>query len=246
MCHYAPLSFQYGRIARGDIPYMRNKVFAAKRQPPFFPVVQEDHAFSFEQALYRQGYNGIAGLDEVGRGPLAGPVVAACCILPADCDYSRFKDSKKLRPDRRERLVDELSDIGAEIGIGVVSEQIIDQLNILQASLLAMKMSMDELKVQPDFLLVDGKFPVPVDLPQLPLVKGDSRSASISAASIVAKVYRDDLMRQYHLQYPQYGFLQNMGYPTADHRRALAHHGPCPLHRRSFRGVKEFFAVVHD
>lgn len=238
--------FNMDVLPKGDIPYMRNKVFAAKLQPPLFPVVQEEHTFSFEQALYQQGYNVIAGLDEVGRGPLAGPVVAACCILPPDCDYSLFQDSKKLRSEHRETLVKVLSDIGAVIGIGVVSEQQIDQLNILQASLLAMKMSLDEIKVQPDFLLVDGKFTVPIDLPQLPLIKGDSRSASISAASIVAKVYRDDLMRQHHLQYPQYGFLQNMGYPTADHRRALAIHGPCPLHRRSFRGVKEFFAEDHE
>jgi len=210
------------------------------------PLFQETGTFSHELELYRQGYNGVAGIDEVGRGPLAGPVVAASVILPRDCDYSRYIDSKKLSPDRRERLAEELREIGAMIGVGLVSEQKIDQLNILQASLLAMKRSLESLRVQPDFLLVDGKFPVPVALPQRPLVKGESRSASIAAASIIAKVTRDALMRQYHHQYPQYGFQRHMGYPTAEHRQALADHGPCPLHRRSFSGVREFFAGGHD
>lgn len=225
---------------------MRKEEFCVDSQLTLFPTFQESDSFSFEQALYRQGYNGIAGIDEVGRGPLAGPVVAASVILPSDCDYTLFKDSKKLTPDCRERLAEVLTEIGAMVGVGVVSEQKIDQLNILQASLLAMKRSMENLRVPPDFLLVDGKFPVPVSLPQLYLVKGDSRSASIAAASIVAKVHRDDLMRKYHLHYPQYGFHRNMGYPTAEHRKALALHGPCPLHRRTFAGVKGFYAEGHD
>lgn len=217
---------------------------SAERDAPrsaLFPGFQEADTFSFERELHRLGYQWVAGIDEVGRGPLAGPVVAASVILPRDCDYAQFQDSKKLTPDRRERLAAVLKDIGAEIGIGLVSEQKIDRLNILQASLLAMKKSMESLTLRPDFLLVDGKFPVPVDLQQRFLIKGESRSASIAAASIVAKVTRDDLMRQYHRQYPQYSFHKNMGYPTAEHRQALALHGPCPLHRRSFCGVKEFF-----
>jgi ribonuclease HII len=225
---------------------MRKKDFCADYHAILSPAFQEIDSFSFELALYHHGYIRIAGIDEVGRGPLAGPVVAASVILPRDCDYSLFKDSKKLTPGSRERLAQVLTEIGAVIGLGVVSEKMIDQLNILQASLLAMKKSMEELLVQPDFLLVDGKFPVAVDLPQLFLVKGDSRSASIAAASIIAKVHRDGLMRAYHLQYPHFGFQQNMGYPTADHRRALALYGPCPLHRRTFRGVKEFFEDSHD
>ncbi len=215
-------------------------------QLALFSFFHETDTFAFESELYRQGYNAVVGIDEVGRGPLAGPVVAASVILPKDCDYAQFQDSKKLTPGRRQRLAAVLKEIGAVIGIGLVSEQDIDRLNILQASLLAMKISMESLPVRPDFLLVDGKFPVPVALPQLPLVKGDCRSASISAASIVAKVTRDDLMLQYHRQYPQYGFHKNMGYPTVEHRRALAFHGPCPLHRRSFGGVKEFFAECND
>lgn len=208
--------------------------------------VQEEDTFSFERELRRLGYNAIAGIDEVGRGPLAGPVVAASVILPQDCDYAQFKDSKKLTPERRERLVLMLKEIGAVIGIGLVSEQMIDQINILQASLLAMKKSMQSLAERPGFLLVDGKFPVPVDIPQRFLIKGESRSASIAAASIIAKVSRDDLMQQYHRQFPQYAFNTNMGYPTREHRKALVDHGPCLLHRRSFRGVKEFFKQSDD
>lgn len=192
------------------------------------------------------GYQAVAGTDEVGRGPLAGPVVAASVILPTDCDYRQFQDSKKLSPQQRRRLVGVLEQIGAIVGLGLVSEGEIDRLNILQASLLAMKKSIKSLAIQPDFLLVDGKFPVPLDLPQRVLIKGDSRSASIAAASIAAKVARDELMQQYHDQYPQYAFCQNMGYPTLAHRQALARYGPCPLHRRSFRGVKEFFVASDD
>ena len=204
-----------------------------------FASFQEKDTFAFECELYRQGYHWIAGVDEVGRGPLAGPVVAASVILPRDCDYSPYLDSKKLSPTARERLAKTLIDIGAVIGIGFIPAQGIDQVNILQASLLAMKQAIEALKEKADFLLVDGKFPVPIERPQLVLVKGDNRSASIAAASIVAKVTRDALMHQYHLQYPQFGFDKHMGYPTAQHRQALASHGPCPIHRRSFSGVKE-------
>jgi len=223
----------------------KNKPSRHDCQSPSF-LAEERDTFSFERELYAQGYRAVAGTDEVGRGPLAGPVVAACVILPQNCDFAQFKDSKKLTPTVREHLAAHLQEIGAVIGIGVVLEQEIDRLNILQASLLAMKQAMENMAGQPDFLLVDGKFQVPVALPQQALIKGDSRSASIAAASIVAKVTRDSLMRQYHLQYPQYSFHTNMGYPTADHRRALAIHGPCPLHRKSFSGVKEFFATVND
>lgn len=225
---------------------MQKKKFCSESLLSLPPHFEETHTFSFELELYRQGYTGIAGIDEVGRGPLAGPVVAASVILPRDCDYSRFKDSKQLPPQTRERLAEVLREIGAVVGIALVSERKIDRLNILHASLLAMKESMENLQVQPDFLLIDGKFPVAAALPQRSLVKGESRSASIAAASIIAKVTRDELMRQYHRQYPQYGFHRHMGYPTVEHREALAAHGPCPLHRRSFKGVKEFFELDHD
>nr|MBF0221341.1 ribonuclease HII [Desulfobulbaceae bacterium] len=212
-------------------------------EPQFlFPLFEEKDTFSFERELARQGYRAIAGVDEVGRGPLAGPVVAASVILPPSCDFSVFDDSKKLSAKTREHLYDVLKANGAIIGVGVISEAKIDRVNILQASLLAMKKSQEQLALKPDFLLVDGKFPVPVALAQHALIKGDSRSASIAAASIVAKVTRDALMTAYHRQYPHYNFLKNKGYPTAEHRKALEVHGPCPIHRKSFAGVKEFFA----
>jgi len=212
------------------------------RPQSLFPLFKETDNFSFEREYVRRGYALIAGVDEVGRGPLAGPVVAASVIIPASCDYREFDDSKKLTPKNRERLYELLRDNGASIGIGVIPELKIDQVNILQASLLAMKKSLKALPVKPDFLLVDGKYPVPVPVAQQVLVKGDSRSASIGAASIVAKVTRDAIMASYHRQYPQYNFHKNKGYPTADHRKALALHGPCPIHRKSFSGVKEFFS----
>ena len=165
---------------------MKKRMFRGKPQT-LFPLFQETNTFSFENELARQGYNKIAGVDEVGRGPLAGPVLAAAVILPPDCDYKRFDDSKKLTPHVRLELYNELKKIGAFIGIGIISESKIDRINILQASLLAMKKSVEDLSIDPDFILVDGKFPVPVSIPQKPLVRGDSRSASIAAASIWSK-----------------------------------------------------------
>lgn len=209
-------------------------------------IPAEADSFSFERDLSQRGYCNVAGVDEAGRGPLAGPVVAACVILPKDCDYLRFKDSKKLTPAARRRLYDELQQIDALIGVGTVSEKEIDQINILQASLLAMKMAVESLPVVSDFLLVDGKFPVPMPLPQQPLVKGESRSASIAAASIIAKVTRDALMEEYHQQYPEYNFAKHKGYPTAEHRRVIRDLGPCKIHRLSFKGVREHIIPSHD
>ena len=203
--------------------------------------IPEPDTFSFERELAKQGRELIAGTDEAGRGPLAGPVVAACVILPPDCDYHLFKDSKKLSPSSRKKLYAELRKIDAHIGIGVMSAAEIDTVNILQASLLAMKKALEELPVNPDYLLVDGKFSVPVSTPQKTLIKGESRSASIAAASIVAKVTRDVLMEEYHIQYPMYNFQKHKGYPTAEHRKYIQEHGPCEIHRRSFKGVREFF-----
>ena len=202
----------------------------------------EPDTFSLERSLRRKGYVQIAGLDEVGRGPLAGPVLAACVILPENCDYQRFVDSKILPEKERSRLYRELQQNGAIVSIGIVSETEIDRLNILQASLLAMKKAVLSLAAKPDFLLVDGKFPIPMSLPQQALVKGESKSASIAAASIAAKVERDRLMEEYHRRYPAYNFQQNKGYPTAEHRKAIQTHGPCAIHRQSFKCVREFIA----
>ena len=195
--------------------------------------------FSIERQLFAQGYCTVAGTDEVGRGPLAGPVVAACVVLPPDCDYQIFQDSKKISAKKRKELLVILGDIDALIGIGIVSPKDIDRINILQASLLAMKKAVDQLPVVPDFLLVDGKFKVPLALAQQPLIKGDSRSATIAAASIVAKVTRDEIMLKYDGQYPLYNFKQHKGYPTAEHRRIIKEIGPCPIHRQSFKPVRE-------
>ena len=196
--------------------------------------------YSLERSLRQKGYQLIAGLDEVGRGPLAGPVVAACVILQENCDNSSFVDSKTINAKNRSRLYKELKQNGAQISVGVVSEADIDRLNILQASLLAMKKAILTMPVQPDFLLVDGNQPVPISIPQQSLVKGESKSASIAAASIVAKVVRDEMMDQYHLQYPKYNFQKNRGYPTLEHRNAIKIYGPCAIHRQSFKCVKEF------
>lgn len=199
--------------------------------------------FQFERLLERKGFNRIAGTDEVGRGPLAGPVVAACVVLPAACDPSIFIDSKKTTEKQRYLQRDILIKAGAHIGIGIVTPATIDKINIHQASLLAMKKSIEKLAVahdEPDYILVDGKFSVPVSIPQEALIKGDSRSASIGAASIIAKITRDEIMADMHEKYPHYNFLANKGYPTREHRTALSKFGPCPIHRNSFKGVKEF------
>ncbi len=204
--------------------------------------------FHFERSLYQRGYTHVAGVDEAGRGPLAGPVVAACIVLPKDCNYHVFKDSKVLTARCRSMLFDVLQGNGAVIGVGIAGPREIERHNILQASLLAMKRAMEascnqKNGVAPNYLLVDGTFQVPVALGQLTLVKGESKSASIAAASIIAKVTRDRLMAEGHRQYPEYGFLHNQGYPTREHRLAIREYGPCPWHRRTFRGVREFLAA---
>ena len=200
-------------------------------------------SFFLERNLQQLGYPAVAGLDEVGRGPLAGPVVAAAVILPPSCDASPFIDSKKLSAKKRRQLFDHLQTIPARIGIGIVSHTTIDSINILQASLLAMKRGVLQLSEQgysPDFLLVDGKFPIPMETAQQPLIRGESKSASIAAASIVAKVTRDAMMAELHSKYPCYNFIKNQGYPTREHREAVKKHGICPHHRLTFKGVKEF------
>lgn len=198
----------------------------------------------FERFLYCHGLSCVAGVDEAGRGPLAGPVVAACVVLPPDCDYTSFRDSKRLTARQRDRLFAVLDQNGALIGVGQADPREIETLNILHASLLAMRRAVADCTATnngrpPDFLLVDGGFRIPMAIDQQPLVKGESKSASIAAASIIAKVIRDRLMREAHDRYPHYGFDRHQGYPTRAHREAIKHHGPCPLHRRTFRGVAE-------
>lgn len=194
---------------------------------------------TFEEAAYQQGYHTIAGLDEAGRGPLAGPVVAAVCILPRSLLIPNVNDSKKLTPKIREQLFSRLTTDPAIIyGVGIIASEDIDRLNIYQATIHAMLQAVNHLSVSPDYLLVDGlALPHPY-LPAQKIIKGDQLSQSIAAASIIAKETRDRLMREYHEQWPVYGFSQHKGYGTAKHLDALELHGPCPIHRHSFEPIK--------
>ncbi len=197
--------------------------------------------FRYERFLYSTGNLCVAGCDEAGRGPLAGPVVAACVVLPRECDHCCLVDSKILTHNQRLNLSDYLRDIGAAFGIGIVSEQKIDEINILQASLLAMKKAVKNLKGPvPDYILIDGKFTLPLRTSQTSLIKGESKSSSIAAASILAKVERDRIMVLYHQQFPAYNFQNNKGYPTLEHRKAIQANGICLVHRKTFKGVREY------
>lgn len=193
--------------------------------------------FTFENR-YR---GSVAGIDEAGRGPLAGPVVASAVILPRKDLPIPLDDSKALSPKARERMLNVLRST-AIIGVGIAEPEEIDRLNVLHASLTAMKRALSDLGVIPDAALIDGnKVPPDMPCPAEAIVKGDSKSFSIAAASIVAKVTRDRLMLRAHSVYPQYGFDHHMGYPTKAHKAALEEHGPCPLHRLSYRPCREVY-----
>jgi ribonuclease HII len=182
----------------------------------------------------------LAGVDEAGRGPWAGPVVAAAVILRPESLFRGLNDSKKVAPETRERLFDEIRKDALFYAVSVVEAALVDELNILQATFLAMRRSLFRLAVQPDRILVDGNRTIPeVRAPQEAVVKGDGKSACIAAASILAKVTRDRWMAEAHEEFPGYNFRQNKGYGTPDHQEALRRLGPCPLHRRSFAPVLE-------
>lgn len=185
----------------------------------------------------KAGYSLVAGVDEAGRGPLAGPVVAAAVIIPEGKILSGVKDSKQMTEKARDKAFSVINNEAIAVGIGVVSHQFIDEFNILRASLEAMKRAVLFLDTSPEYLLVDGIHAIPLPLPQKCLKKGDQRSLSIGAASVMAKVYRDRIMRSYDEQFPVYGFSQHKGYGTSRHLEALGQHGPTPIHRRTFRGV---------
>ena len=189
---------------------------------------------TYEKLAYLEGYRYIAGVDEAGRGPLAGPVVAAAVIFPREFKNKEINDSKKLSATKREILYDIIKNEAIAVGVGVVESDLIDQINILRASLQAMSEAVQELDTSPDYLLVDGLYRVPLPSPQKPIVKGDALSISIAAASIIAKVSRDRIMEMYHRQFPQYNFIRNKGYGTEEHRIALKEFGMCKIHRRSF------------
>lgn len=189
---------------------------------------------TFERQAYGEGYRLIAGVDEAGRGPLAGPVVAAAVIFPPDYTNPAINDSKKLSARKRDDLYKVIAREATAVGVGVADAALIDRINILRASLQAMREAVLELSVTPDFILIDGLHTLAIDTPQKAIVGGDARSVSIAAASIMAKVSRDRIMEIYHRQFPQYNFLQNKGYGTAEHRRILEEIGMCKIHRRSF------------
>lgn len=183
-----------------------------------------------------EDYTAICGIDEVGRGPLAGPVVAGAVILPKDCDILYLNDSKQLSQKKRDELYDEIMEKAVATGIGMASPARIDEINILQATYEAMRMAIGKLSVAPDLLLNDAVRIPEVTTYQVPIIKGDAKSASIAAASIIAKVTRDRLMEQYDSIFPEYGFASNKGYGSATHIAAIKEYGPTPIHRRSFIG----------
>lgn len=193
--------------------------------------------WSFENKQLKKGYSHIAGVDEVGRGPLAGPVVSVAVILPVSFSVSGVVDSKKISHRKRSVLYGKIYEQAVAVGIGIIDSIEIDRINILQASLLSMSIAVNNLKPIPDYLLIDGKFPITSKIPQKAIIKGDSLSISIAAASIIAKVTRDTIMEQYDFEYPKYGFSKHKGYPTKIHREALLKYGNCPIHRKSFKGV---------
>jgi ribonuclease HII len=193
--------------------------------------------YRYEAQAWRTGLARVAGCDEAGRGPLAGPVVAAAVIIAADRRIKGLADSKLLTPERREELFQVIQDRALAVGIGIVDHETIDRINILQATRVAMLQAVRGLAVAPDLVITDFVALTGLSCPQRNLVDGDARCASVAAASILAKVTRDRLMVEADQKFPDYGFARHKGYATPDHLLALDRHGPCPLHRRTFAGV---------
>ena len=196
--------------------------------------------WNYEHICYDEGFEIVCGIDEAGRGPLAGPVCAAAVVLPRDLEIEGLNDSKKLSDKRRRVLFDEITAQAVTYGIAFATEQEIDEINILQATFLAMRRALAQLSIQPSIALIDGNRETDFGLPVRTIVKGDSLSANISAASILAKVTRDDFMLEQAKLYPEYGFDIHKGYGTKAHYEALRKYGPCPIHRRTF--LKKFYA----
>ena len=218
----------------------------SKRKRELQKQVEEDlrleKMLAYEKELYAQGIQLIAGVDEVGRGPLAGPVVAAAVILPENCKIPGLNDSKKIPKSKHQAIYQAVLDQALSVGIGVKDNQVIDQVNIYEATKLAMLEAIQELDQQPQHLLIDAmKLDVPIS--QTSIIKGDANSLSIAAASIVAKVTRDQMMAEYDQEYPGYDFAQNAGYGTSNHLEGLEKHGVTPIHRRSFEPIKSMTDV---
>ena len=191
----------------------------------------------YEKELYQAGYQAIAGIDEVGRGPLAGPVVAAAVILPPGCKIKGLNDSKKIPKKKHMVIYQAILDQALAVGIGIMDNTVIDQVNIYEATKLAMKDALSKLSLKPDYLLIDA-MRLDVEIPQESIIKGDANSLSIAAASIVAKVTRDKLMADYDKEFPGYDFAQNAGYGTKSHLQGLEQNGVTPIHRKTFEPVK--------
>ncbi len=224
---------QYGSDERSGVIKLVD--IARKRSDRYEKELQRTEALKKYEKEYDK-YSYICGIDEVGRGPLAGPVVAGAVILPKDCDILYINDSKKLSAAKREELYDIIMEKAVAVGIGMVGPDRIDEINILQATYEAMRQAIGKLDPQPTLLLNDAVTIPQVTIPQVPIIKGDAKSISIGAASIVAKVTRDRLMETYADIYPEYGFAGNKGYGSAEHIAALKQYGPTPIHRRSFIG----------
>ena len=208
--------------------------FRKKYEKHLQELARLEEILTYERGLWETGYDLIAGIDEVGRGPLAGPVVAAAVILPKECKIEGVNDSKKLSAKKREELYDIILEKAVSYGIGIVSNERIDEINILQATYEAMREALSQLKPKADYILADAVTIPMVSTPQRGIVKGDAKSMSIGAASIVAKVYRDRLMEAYEEVYPGYGFASNKGYGAAEHIEGLKKLGPTPIHRKTF------------
>ena len=207
--------------------------------------LQEFDFFAYEKFAKQKGYLQIAGVDEAGRGPLAGPVVAAACIIPEGFMIDGVNDSKQLSPAKRAGIFDLLiSSKDIQYGLGVIESKEIDEINILQATFKAMQRALESLKIPPDFVLVDGSLLPKWKYPSRAIVKGDSLSYSIAAASILAKETRDELMKSHEISFPGYGFGKHKGYGTKAHIEAIQRLGPCPIHRKSFEPIKSLLASV--
>ena len=210
---------------------------AEKRLEKFKAELERTESIKKYEKEY-DSYVYICGIDEVGRGPLAGPVVAGAVILPKDCDILYINDSKKLSAAKRDELYDEIMEKAVSVGLGFVGPERIDEINILQATYEAMREAVSKLDPQPDLLLNDAVTISGLPQKQVPIIKGDAKSISIGAASIVAKVTRDRLMEEYDHMFPQYGFASNKGYGSAEHIAAIKEYGPTPIHRKTF--IKNF------
>ncbi len=235
LCDYAELLQKYGTDERSGVKklleQMQKKEEALKKERQRIEKMKE-----YEHRYEHLGY--LCGIDEVGRGPLAGPVVACAVILPRDCDILYLNDSKKLTAAKREELCQVILEKAVAVGTGVVTPARIDEINILQATYEAMRQAIGRLEITPQVLLNDAVTIPEVTIPQVPIIKGDGKSVSIAAASIVAKVTRDRMMVEYDREFPGYDFASNKGYGSEAHIQALKKYGPCPIHRKTF--IKNF------